>query len=209
MEHAGETAELRVRFGSEEEPGVVARQLAEDLEELRQQHEDVMTARTEEADVGVGASGPGFAIILEVSRLALDDLDRLIILGGALVWLREKVRGRRLGGAPVISDSSSLGAVAAAEEVAAGRDLTGYRFSGCRPLTGWPEFPDETDERFLWAAAFDDTEQGLARVVFMSPGGVVLGSTVVPLHAHVDDEGWHLRTTDELRLLFARENALG
>lgn len=153
--------------------------------------------------MGVGYSGPGFEAILEASRLILDDVGRLAALGGWILWLKERASRKRQR-MTVISDGPTMGAVAAASVPPS--SLVGYRFVLAQPVTGWPEYPEETDERFVWITTFEHDERHEVLAVFMSPAGVLLGHVIVPLHSYMDERGLQFRTAEELAELFGRRN---
>lgn len=200
-----ELIQLRVRFSISDAPSAmdqVRTELNQDLEHLQREAE-LQSIRLNESSVGVGYSGPGFETILEVSRMILDDVGRLAALGGWILWLKERA-SRKHKRMTVISDAPTMGAVAAASVPAS--LLVGYRFVLAQPATGWPEYPDETDERFVWVATFEHDERHDVLAVFMSPAGVLLGHVIVPLHSYMDNDGLQFRTAQELAALFRLRN---
>lgn len=208
---------LRVRFGifgeveSVEDDGAdldaVRRVLAEEIADL-ESREDVDRVRVEESDVGVGASGYAFEVIIEGARLVFDDTARLIAFGGWVLWLRDRVRKRR-GGSPTVSDADTLGAVAAAS-IHDRTDLTGRTFVGTQRLNGYGTGPDETDERHVWASAFQDYDRGDLLVIFLSSDLVVLGQVLVPIRLWFGGpEGYTVRTGADARRLFREWNGIG
>lgn len=125
---------MRVRFSMSDGPGALDRvnsELGPDLVELQREAE-VRSVKLHESSVGVGYSGPGFETVLEVSRMVLDDVGRLALLGSWILWLKDKA-SRRRERMTVISDSPTMGAVAAASVSTV--SLVGYRFVQAQPLT--------------------------------------------------------------------------
>lgn len=196
---------LRMRFSLAEEADLstVEEELAMEIADLARRT-GVTGVRVKEGNVGVGASGPGFELIIELARTAVDDTGRLAALGGWVMWLIERAQARKRR-VVTISDEATLGAVAAAV-ASKSCDLASLRFLSCRPLTGWPATPDETDERFIWTAVFANDAEHEVLVVFMSPAGVVLGQVVVPEHAYESEAGWMERSQDDLAERFRRRN---
>jgi hypothetical protein len=199
--------EVRVRFSMSDASGAFDKLRQELQPELGQLElgAEVRSISLRESSVGVGYSGPGFEAVLDVSRMILDDLGRLAALGGWILWLKERV-SRKRNRMTVISDSSTMGAVAAASVSAS--SLVGYRFVLAQPITGWPQYPDETDERFVWVASFEHDERHEVLAVFMSPAGILLGQVIVPLHSYMDEQGLQFRNAEELADLFRRRNGL-
>lgn len=154
----------------------VRTELNQDLGHLQREAE-LQSIRVNESSVGVGYSGPGFETILEVSRMILDDVGRLAALGGWILWLKERA-SRKHKRMTVISDAPTMGAVAAASVTAS--LLVGYRFVLAQPATGWPEYPDETDERFVWVATFEHDERHEVLAVFMSQRESCLATSSCP-----------------------------
>lgn len=205
MDAADDLIEVRVRFSMSDARGAfdkLCQELQPALGEL-QTGAEVQSVSLRESSVGVGYSGPGFEMVLDISRMILDDVERLTALGGWILWLKERV-SRKRNRMTVISDSPTMGAVAAAS--VASSSLIGYRFVLAQPITGWPHHPDETDERFVWVATFEHDERHEVLVVFMSPAGILLGQVVVPVHSYMDERGLRFRTADELADLFRRRN---
>ncbi|MEJ5913737.1 hypothetical protein [Pseudokineococcus sp. 1T1Z-3] len=211
---------LRVRFPVFGEIGDVEGDVDLDLDAARRifadefadlaSREGVNAVRVEESQTGVGASGYAFEVVIEVSRLVIDDMSRLIAFGGWVLWLVDKVRRRRGDAAPpTVSDSTTLGAVAAAW-VAPSTDLTGRFFVGSQRLNGQQLAPDETDERIVWASAFQDEDRGDLLIVFLSSDLVVLGQVLVPIRLHFGGpDGYELRSGSEARRLFREWNGFG
>jgi hypothetical protein len=209
VDQFNENSVLRVRFSMDDEKEnleTVRTELANELRELANRP-GVTSVRVKQGEVGVGYSAPGFEFIVEITRMVFDDIERLVVLGGWVLWIADRAKKRR-NRMTVISDGPTLGTVRAAL-MARDHNLAGYRFVACRPLTGWPEYPDETDERFVWAALFEHDSDHNVLVVFMSPAGVLLGHVVVPLHSYFSNGDLVFRSPKELRDLFDQLNRGG
>jgi hypothetical protein len=145
---------------------------------------------------GKGASGPAVAIVVEIERIGTD-IATLIAIGAALLGLIRKVRPRYERD-PVIEDPRTLGAVAAA---GASGDLSGYRYVSTVPITAYPGIGTNAGD--IWAACFAGPDQdGMARVVFMSPTGICLGDVQVPAEMFRDDRGAQHRNPEEIQRLW-------
>lgn len=223
-EHTEQVSALRVRFpifddvedvdsdGDGVDLKAVRRVFAEEIADL-ESRAGVDRVRVEESDVGVGASGYAFEVIVEGASFALnalENIDTLATAGGYVLWLIEKVRRRRKDQAPpTVSDSTTLGAVAAAR-LAPLMDLTGRYLVGSQRMNGQQLAPDETDERNVWASAFQDDDRGDLLVVFLSSDCVVLGQVLVPIRLWFGGaEGYEVRSGTEARRLFHEWNGIG
>lgn len=165
-----------------------------DLESARSAFPGEATIGAEVSSQGKGASGPAIAVVVELERV-LTDAGSLIATGTALFALIHRVR-RRFNRDPVVEDSNTIGALAAASSHA---DLTGYRFVDTVPITARPGVG--TDARDIWATCFAGSDKvGDAVVVFMSPTGTCLGEVRVPAEMYFADDGWRRRGPEDIRI---------
>ena len=164
-----------------------------DLDELRNELATGQQLRVESGSVGKGASGPGVAVILDVAEHVINDAAGLLAIGEALRRIIRRTSERR-GRSPSILDADALGAVATTY-VTDHLDDVGQPW--VVPLNVSPGVG--TDERDVWAAAFDDLSGGQLHVVFLSPSGLGLGYVRVPIEAFIDDSGtYRFRTAEDV-----------
>lgn len=209
---------LRVRFSVFEDVAVdgevgdgvdldaVRRVFAEEIAALEADL-DVERVDVQESDAGVGFSVDAFelVVLIEAARQVLDDLDRLVTWGERLRGLIERVR-RRSGSGTTVSDSTTLGALAASH-VAPSTDLVGRRLLGSQRLNGAGTAPDETDERHVWASIFESEDGSDLLVVFLSSDGTVFGQVLVPVRLRFGGrDGYELLSGEKARRLFREWN---
>jgi hypothetical protein len=126
----------------------------------------------------------------------------LVAAGKTVKSVIEKIQSRRKR-TVAITDSNTMAAVAAASVNTELLDkLTGARFISVRNLFGgeppWHGTIWGTDARHVWAVTFEQTVDGYAFIILMSPTGLVLGHTQVPLEAYFDGTAYHHRTPEDL-----------
>jgi len=143
----------------------------------------VVSARS--SSQGKGASGPAFAVIVEIERIATDGAT-LIVLGTALRSLIGMV-ARKVHDHAVIEDPNTLGAIALAasqdQEPFDDDDLGELKYMSTVPVTAFPGVGTNASD--IWAACFKE-RSGDAVVVFISPDGTWLGRVRVPAKYYFD-----------------------
>ena len=148
---------------------------------------------------GKGASGPAFAIIVEIERWATDAAT-LLALGTALVHMIKRLRTRGRENA-VVEDLNALGAIALAENQSQApldeQEMKELRYMSTVPITA--TLGMGTNGSDIWAVCFKAKSYD-AVVVFISPMGTWLGRVRVPSEYHWDAE--HVarqRSPEEIR----------
>jgi hypothetical protein len=160
-----------------------------------------VTARVSSA--GKGASGPAWAVVVEIERYVTDSAS-LLALGTALYALIRKISGRR-GVQAVIEEGRTLGALSVAaleeSELFEEADLE-MTFVQTVPLTTFPGVGTNLGD--VWTTVFR-RHNGDLRLVFISPGGKFLGTVSVPGPYMRDEKGSaHERTTEDVSQWWAR-----
>lgn len=181
--------------------GEVVAQLGPDAAEVGKQN-DLGPPEFSSSSVGAGSSGAAVEIAFEIARAVVDDIDRLVALGGWLLWLSDRIRKKRSTGLSM-PDRVAIGSVAAAR-AARVVSLDGYRFLDTKPLEG--DGSSGSDDRFIWAATFRNEQRGDALVVFVSDMGVYLGHVFVPFVWHFDGHGGITRTPEQCAQYFQQRN---
>jgi hypothetical protein len=199
-------SEFKVTFGlvQEEEEvvgetvqfGAIAGFGPEDLEELSSDTGARVTVRP--GSVGVGASALGIELVLAFANPG--SVLALIQIGEKIKAAISRIQARRAR--PVtISDPSTMTAIAAASAVSEVLEkLHGTRFLAVRNLSGGDAPPNwaGTDSRHIWAVVFEHETQGWALVIFMSPSGLFLGQTEVPVEMYWDGVTWQSRKPEDI-----------
>ncbi|HVF12715.1 MAG TPA: hypothetical protein VNA87_06480 [Actinomycetota bacterium] len=162
-----------------------------DVAELILRFPGAVQLSTRPASIGVGASGVGLALVVEVERW-LGDTANLIEVGAALWFAIRKVAQRHQRRA-VVTNPDTLGALASTHLSSAQTDL---RYSQTIPISRMIVGSD-SDQRDVWATVFVDDRLGLVHLIFMSPSGTFLGTANVPAEAYFSPE-WTVRTEDEI-----------
>ncbi len=162
-----------------------------DVAELVLRFPGAVRLSTRPASVGVGASGFGLALVVEVERW-LGDTANLIEVGAALWFTIRKVAQRHQRRA-VVTNPDTLGALASTHLLSAQAAL---RYSQTIPVSRMI-FGSDSDQRDVWATVFVDDQQGVVHLIFMSPSGTFLGTANVPAEAYLSPE-WTVRTEDEI-----------
>ena len=134
---------------------------------------------------GKGASGPAFAIVVEIERWATDAASVLALGTGLVQLIRALAKNGRHQA--VIEDPNTLGAIALAETQVSGpmadTELEELNFVSTVPITAFPGIG--TNGSDIWAACFK-ARSGDAVVVFLSPTGTWLGKVRVPAEYYFD-----------------------
>ena len=157
----------------------------------------------EPGSTGKGAAGPGVDIVLHIAEQVGNDGAMLIAWGTALWAVVGKVRSKRSGRTLAVKDPTTIGALAAAS-FENRQSLVGAQWLQPMCLTGGG--PDiGTNAQDVWATTLVRTD-GLLQIIFSSPGGLVLGSVVVPTEA--DPAAPRTREPQEVARLFREANGL-
>lgn len=147
--------------------------------------------------VGKGASGAGATLVMVLERV-INDTASLIAVGVALRHIIERIRAKR-GSDPIVTDPVTLAALA----VAGADDTIRERLAGCvfrqtLPLTVSLEQSVGTDDRDVWVSCFANYDVGFVVAIFISPSGLVLGTSIVPSRRGIQDGEYRERTPAEI-----------
>lgn len=151
--------------------------------------------------LGYGESTSGIELAITIASIPAN-LVGLAATGIAIKSVIEKIQNRRKRKI-AITDPSTLAAIGAASLKHEVLDkLTGAKLVSVHNLIGGdPPYYGTiwgTDARHVWAVTFEQTMEGCAFIIFMSPTGLVLGHTEVPLEAYFDGTSYHERTPEDL-----------
>jgi hypothetical protein len=168
----------------------------DDLTELRAQLPADATLVVRPGSMGVGASGPALAIVIEVERFA-GDTASLIAIGGLLWGLIKKLKAKRRY-EPLTEDPTTMAALGA-EPLS--KRLRGARYLYTVPVKASPGVG--TDRRDVWAAVFIDGKEhdGNVLLLLLSPSGRCLGLLNVETEFFFDGTQWVERTDPTTTLL--------
>jgi hypothetical protein len=159
----------------------------EDLAEMQALAPEGVSLETEQGVVGKGAAGPGVSLVVVLEHI-LNDTASMIALAMFVKMLIGRV-SRRRSSPPSISEPSALAvaALAAAPDEILGRARAG-RFVHTVPVnTGGLS---GTDARDIWAACWSLDTECSALLIFVSPAGMYLGSSIVPAQIYFDGSSW-------------------
>ena len=151
--------------------------------------------------VGYGESSTGIELVITLASIPANVLG-LVAAGKAVKSVIEKIQSRRKR-TVTITDSKTMAAVAVTSVKPELLDkLAGIQLRSVRNLFGgeppWFGTIWGTDARHVWAVTFEQTVDGYAFIIFMSPTGLVLGHTQVPLEEYFDGTTYHRRTPEDL-----------
>ena len=155
---------------------------ADELAELTSEAEAILGERplvlARASSAGKGASGPAFAIVVEIERI-FNDSASLLAWGIFLNSLIRRISHKK-GKDPVIEDGKTLGAlsmaVATKEGVVDDGD-TDMTLIQTVPLTTTPGMGTNASD--VWVSVFRRSDDNL-RLVYITPAGRLVGAAVVP-----------------------------
>ena len=171
----------------------------DELDELREVANTQLSLRR--GSVGYGESSTGIELVITLASIPANILG-LVAAGKAVKSVIGKIQSRRKRSL-TITDPNTMAAVAAASvETELLDKLAGTRLRSVRNLFGgeppWYGTIWGTDATHVWAVTFEQTVDGYAFIIFMSPTGLVLGHTQVPLEEYFDGTTYHRRTPEDV-----------
>lgn len=151
---------------------------------------------TSPGSVGKGAAGPG--AVLEIGHVVLSSGADFITWGLALLEVFRSLKRRKADRTLNLDDPKTIAAVAAAQAPELHDRLRGTHFIGTYCLTGCGPGIG-VDLRDTWASSFG-SGNGWLVVLYISPSGLFLGSTIVP--GEWDPPQGRKRSQEEINRLF-------